>query len=549
MEKIKITYQQKEYQVDPLITPWEFFLLLSDKSMRPLAAIINGQMSQLNKKIIVNSHLDYIVLGTYQGQRVYESSLIFLFIAAIVKKFPQVEVFIQHAIPKGVYAEIKKGNLSSQDIEAVELLMIDYVRREVEIKQIIKEWDVSLSKMHETDRLDLIKLYKFYPPSEIKLYEMEGHYESFYLPLVPNTRFLIDFRLLSYQEGVAILFPDFEKKIPMDNFQHAPKLFSTYKEYSNWGKILKVRTVGQLNKYIISGEIKDYIKISEALHEKKISSIADSISHQSTPPKIILISGPSSSGKTTFAKRLSIQLRVNGLRPILISLDDYFLDREHTPQDANGDYDFETIDAIDVNLFQQNLRDLLAGQSVALPKFDFVTGERRLQGKSLQLQPENVILVEGIHGINPKLTGMIDEKMKFKIYISALTQLNLHRHDRVPTSDTRLLRRIVRDRLFRGYSASETLRRWRSVRAGESIHIFPYQETADLVFNSVLFYELSVLKNYAENLLLQVSQGEETYAEAQRLLKFLSFFLALDQQQVPNNSILKEFIGGSSFEY
>ncbi|MEI8346151.1 MAG: nucleoside kinase, partial [Pseudomonadota bacterium] len=291
------------------------------------------------------------------------------------------------------------------------------------------------------------------------------------------------------------------------------------------------------------------IKVSEALHEKKVSQIADMIAKRPFIPRVVLIAGPSSSGKTTFSKRLGVQLLVNGLRPVAISLDNYFVERERTPKDENGDFDFEALEAIDVELFNQQLNQLIRGEEVSIPRFDFRTGGRKGISQKLKLEADHILIIEGIHGLNPTLTKSVEDKYKFRIYISALTQLNLHRHDRISTSDSRLIRRIVRDSYFRGYSASETLSRWPSVRKGENKNIFPLQENGDVMFNSALFYELSVLKGHAERALLKVGKDDPVYIEAQRLLKFLSYFLPIDSSDVPNTSILREFIGGSSFDY
>ncbi len=549
MDKIKINYAGKEYEVLPLITPEEFIKEFEIKVQSPVCAILNGRFAQLSKRIPVDSTLNIIERASYQGQKIYESSLLFLFVSAFRKRFPKLDVFIQHSIQQGIYAEVREGTLSEKDVKDLEALMQEMVKKDLPIELSDRERDVALRKLSDDGRSDILNLYRYLFSNEISMYDLDGVTDCLYLPLLPSTRYIDHFKLEKYQDGVAILMPDFEKGTTIQHFQHNAKLFNTFGEYSTWCRILKVRTVGQLNSYIMEDKISDYIKYAEALHEKKVVEIANMITSRKHIPKIVLIAGPSSSGKTTFSKRLGVQLSVNGYMPITIGLDDYFVDREKTPRDENGDYDFESLEAIDYNLFQKHVAQLIAGETIELPKFDFVSGKSKPSGHFLKLEENQILVVEGIHGNNPKLTESISDEDKFRVYIAPMTQLNLHRHDRVPTSDTRLIRRIVRDSLFRGYSASDTLKQWRSVRAGESKNIFPYQETADVMFNSALFYELSVLKLHAERQLLKVAPEHPMYAEAQRLLKFLSFFLPLQATDIPKNSILKEFIGGSSFRY
>ncbi|MBF0300221.1 MAG: nucleoside kinase [Oligoflexia bacterium] len=547
--KIKITFKDKEYKVQPAMTVLEIISECQLPITLPAAAVINGHLTQLNKHVKTDSTLEVIELNTYQGQRIYESSVLFLFVVAFTKKFPTLNVFIQHSVHQGIFAEIKERVIADEEVQSIFELMKEIVEKDLPIKRVISDWDLSLSKMRELDRQDLVNLFKYYSPTKLELYELDGIEESWYLPLLPSTKYMKEFNLLKYQDGIVIMFPDYEKGLKLTTFQHMSRLFNTYKEYHEWSRILKIRTVGQLNKYIMNTNIENLILVTEALHEKKVALIADEICKREFLPRLVLIAGPSSSGKTTFSKRLEVQLRVNGLKPISISLDDYFLERSKTPRDKDGNYDFESLHAIDVPLFIGHLEKLLRGEEIELPQFDFKTGMRKFRPNKLSLANDQIVIIEGIHGINPKLTEPIEKKYKFKIYVSALTQLNLHRHDRVPTSDTRLLRRIVRDSNFRGYSASQTLLQWRHVRAGEMINVFPFQEEADVIFNSALFYELSVLKGQAERELLRVERSHPMYADAQRLLRFLSFFLPLESLNVPKTSILREFIGGSSFRY
>lgn len=549
MDKIKLEYKGKEFEISPLTTPCEFLKEFNIKAKDPVCAILNGRFAQLSKRIPVNSRLDIIERASYQGQKIYESSLLFLFVSAFRKRFPKFDVFIQHSIQQGIYAEVRQGELDDKAVKDLEEIMHDMVKKDLPIEISERERDVAFQRMEDDDRKDLTNLYKYLFSNEVLMYDLDGVTDCLYLPLLPSTKYIDHFKLEKYQDGVAILMPDFEKGTEIANFQHNEKLFKTFGEYSNWSRILKARTVGQLNSYIMEDKISEYIKYAEALHEKKLVEIANTITSGKDMPRIVLIAGPSSSGKTTFSKRLGIQLSVNGFKPVTIGLDDYFIDREKTPRDANGDYDFESLEAIDYKLFQQHVSELLAGKEIELPKFDFVSGKSSPSGKFMKLKKNQILIAEGIHGNNPKLTEIIADKDKFKVYISPMTQLNLHRHDRVPASDTRLIRRLVRDSLFRGYTASDTLKQWKSVRAGERKNIFPYQESADVMFNSTLFYELSVLKLHAERQLLKVPSDHPQYPEAQRLLRFLSFFLPLQTTDVPSNSIVKEFIGGSSFRY
>ncbi|MBL6991398.1 MAG: nucleoside kinase [Bacteriovoracaceae bacterium] len=549
MENINITYKEKIYEITPLCTVSEFIKENNIPVEDPVGVVINGYLTRLGNKLRIDSMIDIVELASPQGKKIYDSSVQFLFLVAFTKLFPDLSVFIQHSIHKGIYAEVHRGMLTNDDVAKLETNMRKMVSEDLPIERITKDWDIALSEMKEQERQDMVNLYRYYTPSSFKLYELDGVSEALYLPLVPSTKDLSYFKLEKYQDGVVIVIPDFTFSKEIPEFVDRPKLFKTYQEYHYWSRILKVRTVGQLNRYIMHGGIGDLIKVAEAFHEKRVAEIADQITERERRAKLVLIAGPTSSGKTTFAKRLGVQLMVNGYRPVSISMDNYFVDRDKTPRDEEGNYDFETIDAIDVSLFVQHISSLLKGEEIEIPRFDFQTGTKRSSGKKMRLESDEIVIIEGIHGINPKLTESISNRDKFKIYIAPLTQLNLHRHDRIPSSDTRLIRRLVRDSFFRGYSAAETLHRWRSVRNGEKKNIFPLQEEADTIYNSALFYELSVLKLYAERELLHVERSDQMYVEAQRLLKFLSYFLPLDASDIPSNSILKEFIGGSSFNY
>ncbi|MBT3236592.1 MAG: nucleoside kinase [Bdellovibrionales bacterium] len=548
MQNICITYQNREYKTTPFQTPSEFIKEHNISVKRPMAAVINGHLTRLNKKMRVSGTLDLVEFETSQGQRVYESSVLFLFISAFNKLFPELTYFIQHSIFNGIYIDIKERELSTKEVSTLLAAMQEMVDKDLPISRVEREWDEQMQVLATADRKDVLTLFRYMRPSVFKLYELDGVEEALYQPLLTSTGDIPYFGLWKYQQGVILsLDKSRERLAPIDDHQQS-KIFDSFQESLQWSRILKVRTVGQLNGHIMDNSIYDLIMVAEALHEKKVAQIADQITCEGSEIKVILIAGPSSSGKTTFSKRLGVQMHVNGVTPVTISLDDYFIERNKTPLTEDGRHDFESLKAIDVELFTTHLGQLIAGEEIQLPRYDFRTGTRK-SGHLLRLKEKQVLVVEGIHGINPELTAKIDKCYKFKIYVSALTQLNLHTHDRISTSDTRLIRRIVRDSNFRGYSAGATLEQWRLVRAGEEVNIFPLQEMADVVFNSALFYELAVLRPQAERELLKVERTHSKYAEAKRLLKFLSYFLPLDGHLVTRTSILKEFIGDSAFDY
>jgi uridine kinase len=398
---------------------------------------------------------------------------------------------------------------------------------------------------------DKVEIISSRPHLYVTVYTLDDLAGYFYGALAPSTKYIHLYDLRVYYNGIYIAVPSrrepdsFEPMVPQD------KMFDVFQEYKGWVDVMGVSNIGQLNRKIAEGDGSDLIKIAEAFHEKKLGAIADRIAeaHKSRGTRVVLVSGPSSSGKTTFSKRLGIQLRILGLQPIMISLDDYFLDREDTPRDENGDYDFETIDALDIATFNDHMNRLFAGEKVDIPRYDFITGRRQWHDAPLELNDRSVLIVEGIHGLNPKLTAQIAENMKFKVYISCLTSISMDDLSRIHTTDNRLIRRMVRDNAYRGTSAEATLKRWQSVRRGEEKYIFPYQENADVMFNSSLLYELPVLKRYVMPLLLSVPDTEEVYGEAVRLLKFIDNFSLLDDGEIPPTSLLREFIGGSSFTY
>jgi uridine kinase len=393
---------------------------------------------------------------------------------------------------------------------------------------------------------DKVKLFKYRRSSFVNVYCLDGYYDYYYGFMLPRTGYVKSFDLMYYEKGILLLLPGMETPDKIDYFEPREKLFHTLKNSSGWGEMMGIDSVGDLNDVICEGGMSDMILVQEALLERRIGEIAKTIVDKGNV-KFVLIAGPSSSGKTTFSHRLSIQLRTYGKIPHPIALDDYFVNREFTPKDEKGDYDFECLEAIDVKQFNEDMTRLLSGERVELPSFNFKTGQREYRGNFKQLGAEDILVIEGIHGLNPKTTYSLPDESKFKIYISALTNLNIDEHNRIPTTDGRLLRRMVRDARTRGASAKRTIAMWPSVRRGEEKYIFPFQEAADEMFNSVLIYELAVLKQYAEPLLFSIKPEEPEYYEAKRLLKFLEYFQGIDSENVPSNSICREFIGGSCF--
>jgi uridine kinase len=513
-----------------------------------MAAIIENEVYDLNEELDQDAKIKTVNISSELGNRVYRRSLYLVMAKAIYELFPEAVLKIEISISNGVYCELEnKVSLSKSDLAKLKERMQEIIAADYKIKKHkLKKEKISeiINKKNCTFRNELlVQQDKDY----YTLYELDGYYDYFYYNMVPSTSYLKEFDLHLRIPGFVLLFPKFfsDKKVP--KFIEQPKLANIFLEYEKLGKILGINNVAELNRVIENQEYNELIRIAEALHEKKIAEIADRIKSGMPRNKIILIAGPTSSGKTTFTHRLSTQLKINGLRPIQISGDDYFVHRENTPVDKNDDPDFESIEAINLELFNDHLLKLIQGEEIELPRFDFEKGIREKSGKFLKLDDDQPILIEGIHGLNDRMTEVIPQDLKFKIYISTLTQLNIDCHNRIPTTDTRLIRRIVRDSQYRGLSAADTLNLWQNVRKGEEKNIFPYQENADVMFNSALIYELSVLKNYIEPLLKQIDKTNKNYHQAQRLLEILSNFKAIPDNEVPFTSILREFTGMSIF--
>ncbi|MDK9709953.1 MAG: nucleoside kinase [Acidaminobacter sp.] len=516
---------------------------------RPLivAAKVDNSLRELTATIVEDVELEFVDLSNQDGIRIYQRSLLLVLLRAAIECFSDIHLTVEHSLNKGLYIEVHYSRaLTDEDVFEIRQRMSSIIDSgELFMKKSVTKEEAAA--IFEDLRMGSKKRLLDYRSSDyINVYSLGWMTNYFYGYMVPSTRYLSLFDLKRYADGLILLHPDKFTQTTLPEYVEQEKLAQIYRESEAWARILDVSYVYNLNDMIVAGRYSELIRIAEALHEKKIAQIADQILQSGK--RVILIAGPSSSGKTTFAHRLMIQLRVNGLRPVTLGTDDYFVDRAHTPLDESGDYDFEALEAVDTEKFNDDVRRLLAGEEVDLPNFNFLTGEREYNGRKLKIDEDQPLVIEGIHGLNEKMTEMLDKKTKFKIYISALTQLNIDEHNRIPTTDSRLIRRIIRDHRTRGHSAEATIQRWPSVRRGEERNIFPFQEEADIMFNSSMVYELAILKKYAEPLLKSIDEKSSERIEAKRLLKFLSYFVSIESDlDVPSTSILKEFIGGSCF--
>ena len=522
--------------------------IYKDKYKKYLGARIDNQIYNLYKKVEDGMEIRYLDNRDVDGYRIYTKTISAIFIMACKELYPEAQVNIEHFIGPGLYVKLHRPySLRFKQLQEIEKKMWEIIRADYEIERTVFSKEEAIEIFEKYGYQDKVRLFRTIAKKEVSIYTIGSHVDSFHGYLAPSTGYIDEFRLKYYYPGALILFPSKKNNYDINNFVEQKKLAQVFEESSRWLDILDLAYVGSLNEKIQRGEIVDAIKVSEALHEKKIGQIADEIC-ANKDNNIILIAGPSSSGKTTFAQRLAVQLRVNGKRPIAISLDDYFVDRDKTPLNPDGSYDFESLDAVNLEQLNIDLLKLLEGQSVELPKFNFITGKNEKSGRIVSVDEDHPIIIEGIHGLNPRLTYEIPEKNKFKIYISALTQLNLDAHNRIATTDIRLIRRMVRDVKFRGNKPLRTFELWQGVRAGEERNIFPFQEEADVMFNSSLVYEMAVLKKYIAPLLKEIDNSSVYYSEARKLLRFLEYFLDIeDESAIPTNSLLREFIGGASF--
>lgn len=517
---------------------------------RPIVAIrVNNELFSLTRSIDVRAHVEPVTNETTEGSNVCRRTLCLVLAAAARELYPDLRLLVGHSLGYGYYYTFEaSGNNIAIKISELEKKMREMITANIPVKTRYVSYEEALELFSSTNQPDTLRLLNQTSKPRILINTIGNYSDLYFQPLLDRTGILDVFELREYGEGFLLRFPPTAHPEKLSEFEDIPELFSIYTQSKKWGKLIGVSSVGQLNELVEKRKAKDYIEITETLQNKKIAEIADKIAEQKSA-RIVLISGPSSSGKTTTSKKLSMQLRVVGYEPVVISLDDYYRGKDNTPLDEDGKPDFECLEALDVPYLNEVLVSLFKGDEVELPTFDFKIGARKYTGKKLKLNERTIIIMEGIHGLNDKLTPLIKPELKFKIYLSALTQLNLDDHNRIPTSDNRLLRRIVRDAQFRGKGAAGTIAMWASVQRGERLHIFPFQDKADVMFNTALDYELSVLKIFAEPLLRAVKPTEPEYSEASRLLMFLNNFSPIPSSYVPGQSIIREFIGDSDFKY
>lgn len=522
-----------------------------DFPCRIALVVRNGKIKELFKKVDRDCGVEFLTVSDYTGHKAYIRTATIILMKAIsdVVGADKVEkIKMEFAIGNGYYC-IKRGDFELTDgiVAQIKAKMQEYVDRDIPLTKKSLPIDDANELFTKQNMTDKVRLFRYRGSSTVNVYNLDGYYDYYYGFMLPSTGYVKYFDLLKYEDGLVMILPNRETPAVLDEFKPLPKLFKSMEISADWGEKLGVDTVGDLNDQIRAGRFNELVLVQEALQERRVGEIASDIVSRGGI-KFVMIAGPSSSGKTTFSHRLSIQLRTHGLTPHPIAADDYFVDREKTPRQPNGDYDFECLEAIDIQKFNDDMCALLAGERVELPTFNFVTGKREYKGNFKQLGPDDILVIEGIHGLNDKMSYALPAESKYKIYISALTTLNIDEHNRIPTTDGRLLRRLVRDARTRGASGKRTIQMWPSVRRGENANIFPFQESADAMFNSALIYELAVLKPYAEPLLYSIEKGEPEYFEAVRLLKFLSYFLGVGTEELPKNSIVREFVGGSCFK-
>jgi uridine kinase len=519
---------------------------MNDSPVPAIAALVNGDLRELTYQMWSDARVDPVFLSDSDGVRIYRRSLSFLLVTAVRELFPEAQIFVDHSLPFGGFFCQVRGRepFSAEELAQIEVYMRQIIAEDIPITRGPVPLDEVIQMFRARGEDEKVQLLARRRKDYLSLYNLRGTRDYFHGYMVPSTGYLRYFALHPWPPGFVLQYPRRHRPTELLPVDDSPKLTAIFREYGEWLRLLGVESVGGLNDAIANGRIREVILVSEALHEQRIAQIADLIARCRNEVRLVLIAGPSAAGKTTFSKRLSIQLLGHGIRPFPLALDNYFVDREETPKDEYGKFDFETLEALDLALFNQHLLALMRGEEVQLPHFNFKSGLRE-EGETVQIGSDHIIIIEGIHGLDPRLVPSVPPERTVRIFISALTQLNTDRHNRVPTTDTRLIRRIVRDATYRGYTAEQTLNRWESVRRGEKRHIFPYQENADVMLNSALVYELAVLKPLAEPLLLQVERTSPRRVEAKRLLAFLEWFEPCGPDLIPDNSILREFIGGS----
>ena len=515
----------------------------------PISCKVNNKVEGLHYRVYNNKDVEFLDMASPSGSRAYTRTLFFVLCKAVQDLYPATDVVIDIPVSNGFYVDVRLDRpLADGDVDKIRQRMQEIIDAKMPIRRYMVPTEEAIALFEEKGDVEKVKLLKTSGSIYTTYYKIGEYVDFYYGTLLTNTSELYLFGLEKYYDGMLLRIPSLKDPGVLGELTKQDKMFEIFKEHHRWQDILGIRTVGDFNQAVGAGFTTDIINISEALQEKKIAQIAEDIANRKGV-KLVLLAGPSSSGKTTSCKRLSIQLAVNGLKPLQISLDDYFVDREKTPKDANGEYDYESIYALDLQLINDQFNALFRGEEVELPKYDFQTGRSKKSGKKLKMNDNNVLVVEGIHALNPELTAQIPNEQIFRVYASALTTILLDNHNYIPTTDNRLLRRIIRDYKYRGVSAQETIHRWPSVRAGENKWIFPFQENADAMLNTAMLYELAVIKMQAEPLLQQVPENCEEYAEAYRLLKFLKYFKGIPYNNLPPTSLLREFLGGSSFHY
>lgn len=517
-----------------------------------VAARVNYKVEDLNFLIYKPKDIEFVDLSCHSGMRVYVRTLTMVISKAIDELYPDLSLHIEHPISKGYFCTCKglEGNITIDMIQRIKERVIELIVDDIPIrceqKQTPEVIALFKKQRHNEDKVALLETLGLPYCSYFRIDDYIDYYNS---ALLPSTGYLRIFELEPYYDGMLLRVPKRTNPSQLEPMELQPKMYDVFKEYVGWNKIMDINNVGDFNALCRNNQSFNLIKVSEALHEKKVAEIAEMISKKRDQVRFVLVSGPSSSGKTTFSKRLSIQLMVCGLKPKVLSLDNYFVNRDQTPLDENGEWDFEHIDALDLAYFNKQLTQLLDGKEIEVPFFNFEDGKRYFKGDKIKLDVGNVLILEGIHALNPNMIPTIPEHTTFKVYVSALTTISLDNHNWIPTTDVRLLRRIIRDYRYRNYSARETIARWPSVRRGEEIWIFPFQENAAVMFNSALLFELAVLKKHAEPILAEVPKMCDEYTEAHRLIKFLNYFISIPEREIPPTSLLREFVGGSSFRY
>ena len=550
MIQIRCKNNKKTQKVEIGSTLFDVFSAFDLKMAHgPVSARVNNKVEGMHYRVYNSKDVEFLDMASSSGSRAYTRTLFFVLCKAVQDIYPNTDVVIDIPVSNGFYVDIRLGRpVVEEDVNILRRRMQEIIDAKMPIRRYMVPTEDAIALFQEKGDVEKVKLLKTSGSIYTTYYKIGEYVDFYYGTLLTNTSGLYLFGLEKYYDGMLLRIPSLKDPDKLGEMTKQDKMFDIFKEHHRWQDILGIRTVGDFNQAIDAGHATDIINISEALQEKKIANIAEDIANRQGV-KLVLLAGPSSSGKTTSCKRLSIQLAVNGLKPLQISLDDYFVDRDRTPKDDNGEYDFESIYALNLDLLNEQFNALFRGEEVELPKYDFPSGKSVKSGKKLKMEPNNVLVVEGIHALNPELTAHIPQDQIYRVYASALTTILLDNHNYIPTTDNRLLRRIIRDYKYRGVSAQETIHRWPSVRAGENKWIFPYQENADAMFNTAMLYELSVIKMQAEPLLQQVPENCEEHAEAYRLLKFLKYFKGIPYNNLPPTSLLREFLGGSSFHY